>query len=180
MSKVQKAATKQHAQKKSGQNANGVKRQKADTRNRYQYRFWLDANKDVELLMMENLDTMKRTRRFAKTLRDALRLFFSLLMGDLSVLEELFPAAVAAIYERGRADALQEVGISASTQFEAIMAKIDALHTDGVKVTPNIPRTERPITYDPLPLVALPDDDNETVFAISDDAVLSNFLSAFE
>ena len=68
---------------------------KKDKRLRYQWRFWLDANKDDELLMCEELDYLKSKRQFAPTIRNALRLFFDLSQGRIDVLRELFPGIVA-------------------------------------------------------------------------------------
>ena len=58
---------------------------------RFKFEFWLDANKDDELLLMEDIDGLKRNRLFSKTIRDGIRLIMDLRKGNLDVLVELFP-----------------------------------------------------------------------------------------
>jgi len=58
---------------------------------RYKFEFWLDGNKDDELLLMEDIDHLKRNRLFAKTIRDGIRLIMDLRRGSFDVLVELFP-----------------------------------------------------------------------------------------
>jgi hypothetical protein len=54
-------------------------------------KFWLDVTKDSELALVEQLEQKKKKRQYTATLRNALKLFFSLSNGDTSVLFELFP-----------------------------------------------------------------------------------------
>jgi hypothetical protein len=58
---------------------------------RFKFEFWLDAKKDDELLLMEDIDGLKRNRLFSKTIRDGIRLIMDLRRGNLDVLLELFP-----------------------------------------------------------------------------------------
>ena len=58
---------------------------------RFQFKFWLDCNKDDELLLAEEIDTLKQGRSFTATIRDGLRLILDLRAGRLDVLFELFP-----------------------------------------------------------------------------------------
>lgn len=58
---------------------------------RGRYMFWLDFNKDEELLLAEIIDELKRKRSFIKTLRDGIRLICDLRQGKVDVLFELFP-----------------------------------------------------------------------------------------
>jgi hypothetical protein len=58
---------------------------------RGRYMFWLDFNKDDELLLAETIDELKRKRSFIKTLRDGIRLICNLREGKVDVLFELFP-----------------------------------------------------------------------------------------
>jgi len=60
-------------------------------RHRIMYKFWLDANKDDELLLMEDIDDLKYRRLFSKTIRDGIRLIIDLRKGNLDVFLELFP-----------------------------------------------------------------------------------------
>lgn len=58
------------------------------------FKFWLDLNKQVEADLADAIFQLKRTRQFASTIRDALRLILTLRLGDVSVLEALFPGIV--------------------------------------------------------------------------------------
>ena len=58
---------------------------------RYRFAFWLDCNKDDELLLAEEIDTLKQGRAFTATIRDGIRLILDLRAGRLEVLFELFP-----------------------------------------------------------------------------------------
>lgn len=71
-----------------------------DRRHRFQYRFWIDANKDEELLLGEELDELKSRRLFASTIRNALKLFLSLKKRNIDLLIKLFPWVEEAIEER--------------------------------------------------------------------------------
>lgn len=61
---------------------------------RYRFFFWLDAKKDIELLLCEAIDDLKKHRQFAATIRDSLHLLLTLRLGDTSVFESLFPRLV--------------------------------------------------------------------------------------
>lgn len=61
---------------------------------RYKREFWLDADKDDQLLLLETIDELKRQRRFVSVLRDGIRLIVDLRAGRLDVLFELFPLLV--------------------------------------------------------------------------------------
>ena len=58
---------------------------------RFKFQFWLDADKDDELLLMEEIDELKSKRSFTKTIRDGIRLICDLRKGQVDVLFELFP-----------------------------------------------------------------------------------------
>ena len=102
---------KRKTKTKSDVNTTGVNA-KVDTRNRIQFRFWLDANKqtpdDNQLQLIKDLNHFKQGRKFSKVIRDALRLFFALMLGEWGILMELFPGIVQAIQNEARADLLAE------------------------------------------------------------------------
>lgn len=54
-----------------------------------------DLSKQIDKLIYERLEYLKTIKEFTETLRNALRLYFSLQDGDRSVLDELFPGVVA-------------------------------------------------------------------------------------
>lgn len=62
-----------------------------DTRVRAQFKFWLDVMKDDELELGMELVLLKSRRKFASTVRDAMRLIVDLRAGRVDVLLELFP-----------------------------------------------------------------------------------------
>ena len=71
---------------------------------RYRFNFWLDSQKDDELLLMEDIDALKRQRLFSQTIRDGIRLMMDLRRGSFDVLIELFPDIRHHIIEPGQGD----------------------------------------------------------------------------
>ena len=55
------------------------------------HKVWLDLHIDVEAALIEELALRKQRRQYTASIRDGLRLLFSLQEGDTSVLFELFP-----------------------------------------------------------------------------------------
>lgn len=60
-------------------------------RPRRQFKFWLYHDIEVDSRLMEYIDYLRATRQFATTIRNGLRLMWTLSEGDLTVLFELFP-----------------------------------------------------------------------------------------
>src|SRR5574341_1141957 len=58
---------------------------------RRQYRFWLDVMQPGEDDLAKYIDDLKKTRHFAQTIRDGLRLIRDLRQGKVDVLLSLFP-----------------------------------------------------------------------------------------
>lgn len=58
---------------------------------RIQFKFWLDCNRDDELLVAETIDELKRQRQFASTIRDGIMLITELRKGKTDLLLRLFP-----------------------------------------------------------------------------------------
>ena len=58
---------------------------------RLRFTFWLDMLKEGESAVAETIDTLKKKRLFAETVRDGIRLVCDLRDGKLDVLFELFP-----------------------------------------------------------------------------------------
>lgn len=83
------------------------------------YRFELDGTRAAERAIGESLAHLKKQRAYLPFIRNALRLMFSLLAGDLSVLMELFPNIVQRIRDDAIADYVQER--PASSDFEALI-----------------------------------------------------------
>lgn len=68
-----------------------VNNRRKDQRHRFQFRFWIDANKAEEQEIGHALEELKRHRQYAPTIRDALRLILSLRIHQVNVLLEFFP-----------------------------------------------------------------------------------------
>ena len=60
-------------------------------RPRKEFKFWLYHDLAEDTRLMEYIQFLVRTRRFATTIRNGLRLMWTLGQGDLSVLFDLFP-----------------------------------------------------------------------------------------
>ncbi len=59
---------------------------------RQQYLFWLDMNKPDDVALADKIAELKAQRKFAKTIRDGIRLIQDLQAGRLDVLLSLFPS----------------------------------------------------------------------------------------
>lgn len=60
-------------------------------RPRREFKFWLYLDKPEESRLLEFIEYCKQTRKWARVVRDGIRLMWSLTEGDTTVLYELFP-----------------------------------------------------------------------------------------
>lgn len=120
--------TKRQTKQDKRRNTTGVT-PKADIRNRIQFRFWLDAFKKDELQLIKDLHHFKSQRKFARLIRDALRLFFSLLLGDVSVLNELFPGILATLEQNVRFE-LEADNIRLKAKYEGLLHTLQQQETE--------------------------------------------------
>lgn len=67
----------------------------SNKRNRLQFIFWLDIDKQSDLTVIKDIQELKKERSFTQTIRDGVRLIRDLRQGNLTVLFELFPWAKA-------------------------------------------------------------------------------------
>ena len=58
---------------------------------RMKFMFWLDTTKADEEQLIEQVEALKQTRLFSKTIRDGIRLICDLRAGQTDILFELFP-----------------------------------------------------------------------------------------
>jgi hypothetical protein len=58
---------------------------------RYRFNFWLDGNKDDELIVAEKVDELKRKRSFSSVLRDGIMIVSELREGRADLLFKLYP-----------------------------------------------------------------------------------------
>lgn len=68
-----------------------------DKRRRYTFRFMLDVMHDNQLLLAEELDELKRQRKYTSTILNALSLFQDLKKGSTKLLRQMFPGIVQSI-----------------------------------------------------------------------------------
>jgi len=64
---------------------------------RLMFRFWLDANKDDEYELAEDIEQLKQERSFSRAIRQGLMLWQSLKNKDVGYLLELFPFVAEAL-----------------------------------------------------------------------------------
>ena len=64
---------------------------------RIKFNFWLDKNKDDELLVAERIDELKKRRGFASVLRDGIMIVSELREGRVDLLLKLYPWVVDVI-----------------------------------------------------------------------------------
>ncbi len=58
---------------------------------RYRFNFWLDGNKDDELIVAEKVDELKRKRSFSSVMRDGIMIVSELREGRADLLFKLYP-----------------------------------------------------------------------------------------
>ena len=150
---------------------------------RFKFNFWLDAEKDDELLLMEDIDHLKKQRLFSQTIRDGIRLMMDLRKGSFDVLIELFPDIRHHIKEPGQG----YNGSNNGTDLQAIRQQLARLEQATLQQsTPNQPLiTDRNSGPKKLatPAVSAPifDDDDEALLTIKRDTSTTsadNFLKA--
>lgn len=146
---------------------------------RVQHRFWLDISKDNEYALAEQLAEKKAERLYSATLRNALKLYFSLAEGDTSVLDDLFPFA--------RQEALQRDsggGSGASkediTRLEKILA---SLTSNNMLMRPTQPAGDgpKPMTVPQFDLPRFDDDDDDFTIElqpVTDTGAAQNFINS--
>lgn len=142
---------------------------------RYKFNFWLDCNKDDELLLAEQVDQLKRERLFTRTIRDGIRLIADLRAGRLDVLFELFPWV--------RAEFMAT--LSPTTDIQQQLARLETLllaqgHQPVAHVTPDSGRGgPKPLGTRP-PATPVNDDDDFPELVVKKQAdnhqVAHNFL----
>jgi len=137
-----------------------------DKRRRYQFRFWLDITKPDELAIGQELETLKKRRQFARTIRDALRLFVSLSRGDVSVLRELFPAVVAELETSKTQPATGDL-IQAITTQTLILERLAAGNSNGDGHTAERPALPAPELPSPFVAASVDPDESRRNFAAS-------------
>jgi hypothetical protein len=135
------------------------------------FKFWLYHDRLEDQRLMDYIDYLRKTRQFASTLRQGLRLMWTLGEGDLSVLFELFPSLRSQFMPNG--DNLIE-------QFRQMLLQ-------NQPVIPEFPNMEPLLTGNPKPLpapqIAMPTfDDGDTVVIRHDmtagASATTNFLDA--
>lgn len=67
---------------------------------RYKFQFWLNGDKDDELLVAETIDELKQRRSFSAVVRDGIMIVKELREGRVDLLLKLFPFVLDAIAER--------------------------------------------------------------------------------
>lgn len=76
------------------------KSDRKDKRRRFQFRFWLDVAKDEWYDLAQRLESLKQSRQYAPTIRQALALYLSLKDKRIDLLLELFPWIEDAIKDK--------------------------------------------------------------------------------
>jgi hypothetical protein len=137
---------------------------------RYQWKFWLDANKDEQLLLCEKLDELKNRRQFAPTIRNALKLFFDLSKGNTKILQDLFPSIVDKIKESVQIETQASNEFSQIIKQQAQLIEMMATQTTAPATVPQLPAS---IDTSELPSVFTTDK-----IEISSREVRVNFASA--
>src|SRR5690606_2373167 len=101
------------------------------SRPRWMYKFWLQLDKPEEEELSRKLEIVRKSRKFAPTMRTALRLFFSLMEGRTDVVLELFPWIREALHDAPERQNLSENGnsnvIASKDDTDALKAHIERL-----------------------------------------------------
>jgi len=162
---------------------------KTRVRQRFQYKFWLDAYVQAEYSIMETIEVLKAERKFAATMRNALRLIIDLSSGNIEVLLELFPwvvervgAAQPAPIAHDNTDILREIQRLQEMINERSIPDTSNDYPQMQKAAPK-PTTGKQLA---APSFAMPvfDDDDDTPTVIvnrsTDMSSAANFLTALQ
>lgn len=140
-------------------------------RSRKRFTFWLYHDLVEDTRLMDYIEYLRKTRQFAKSVRNGLRLMWTLGEGDLSVLFELFPSLRSQFMPKG--DELIE-------QFRQMLLQ----HQPTI---PEIPKLDSPPTGNikslSVPQLTMPTfDDEDTIIMRRDthagEDITANFLNA--
>lgn len=123
------------------------KRQK---RSMKQYRFWLNVADEDEFIIAQECETLTANRRFAPTVRDAMRLILSLRRGEFDVLYELFPGIVDRVKNHLLEEAFSIIAQMAEEQ-KALRMEIVALRkqvgmVQGMGMNQAVPPKAKPVS----------------------------------
>jgi len=128
-------------------------------RPRKEFKFWLYHDLVEDTRLMDYINHLRKTRQFAKSVRNGLRLMWTLGEGDLSVLFELFPSLRSQFMPKG--DELIE-------QFRQMLLQHQA-------AVPEFPKLESPASGNPkslpVPHIAMPTFDDEDTMVMERDAL---------
>jgi hypothetical protein len=125
---------------------------------RLMFKFWLDVTNPIELEVSEAIEELKQQRTFAKTIRDGIRLVYTLRQGRLDVLFELFPWVKAEL--QPQSVAADGVGLE---------RKIEELRSLILVHTAPIQETTKPALRSLTPLSSVVDDDDQDTIIIRKD-----------
>lgn len=92
---------------------------------RLQHKFWLDMSKSDEAQLADQIDELKQTRAYSKTIRDGIRLICDLRAGRLEVLFELFPWVRAEFLEYMQS--LQPTAPAVDTEVKTQLERLEQL-----------------------------------------------------
>jgi hypothetical protein len=146
-------------------------------RPRKQFSFQLYHDLNIDVRLMDYIKWLRSTKQFATTVRNGLRLMWTLGEGDLSVLFELFPGLQSKLMPKN--DELIE-------QFRQMLVQHQPLPVaQSLATAPSLPAgappESRPIISN-FKIVLSPFDDEDTIVIRRDEAAGSttaeNFLSA--
>ena len=133
---------------------------------REKFKFWLDLDKDGELLVAEQIDELKRSRQFTATIRNGIRLICDLKAGRLDILFELFPWVRADFLEymasiqpqkseADRAIAEQLARIETLLASDKSVSSVIAQESRGGPKKMAVPQFAAPVFDDDVELVAV-------------------------
>lgn len=153
-------------------------------RQRIRFMFWLEIGKAMEVDLADQLAVLKSGRKFAATVRDALRLILDLRAGNTDVLYELFPAIVARIGleaitsnpPSGGAGELEEI----RSMLEIALANKRA---DEKLMLPVATGSPRPLAVKELSAPVFDDDDDMPLLTVSKSTASGaglNFLASMK
>lgn len=139
---------------------------------RYRFFFWLDANKDDELLLCESIDELKHKRAYTAAIRDGLRLVLTLSRGDTTFLETRFPLVVRKLIEQ----------YYPTRELEDMRKELRDLR-ERVAVAASAPSGLKPLTGGKMVLPLLEDDEDGSTLMLKRDTRTDagqNFLNSME
>lgn len=130
-------------------------------RRRFSMKWWVDNAKADDVEITQRLNCLKKSRRYAPTIMDAIRLYFSLQDGYTTILERFFPNIVERIKREG------EARLRESIEYERLQLELQTKQ-ELIRMMQSAPRH-----VETAPTFSISSDYEDSLIEVSDTVTVS-------